>query len=414
MKYITLFWNSEKRVESFLIQTFFDICGFITVSTLSTPENKDNFNSENTFNIEYDSEDSWSWDQNCIYEESIKPELESKIAEMLFVKFINENECKLLSEIIDFYSIDVARSIYTIKVMCMSRNVRYNKTDMLDSAARTLYGVVVEMIQKLSIPLANYAIAYLADIVNEGLVKTQKVIKFLPEDLLERLEAASDAVPEVSLCLLKVSILENCSELDEKIVEVCHYVIKNFQGEAKSICEYKIGEIIRKEEGRSGLFLYEGSEKWYSRCLHDNPKDFRAIYKIAIQYEKKGCGVQTDLSKEDMHKALNQALDKHQNIIDVIEPIKEEWWYTLEVEYMYKAYFRMGNICILLNDENSALKYYHMCEDIWKNLYNNLFVKNLYNLDQIKALRICLEDKNQDIFKVLEKKKDKLKDKLNY
>lgn len=137
-----------------------------------------------------------------------------------------------------------------------------------------------------------------------------------------------------------------------------------------SFCYYKLGRYYEKIEGN-----WERAIGYYQKAYQLNSKSYRILYKIGMYYEVK--------------KEPQRALDNYKRICEILRD-KEERNYLQEkeYEYLYKTYFRMGEISREAKHYGEAIRDYYAIIELNKKLdMPNKIYEEIYGIENEKEHR---------------------------
>lgn len=421
MNNLSILWEQKQRVGSMWFQTFFDICGFFTVSRIFTAQMQDEtrktpecgeieltLTQDGTVLIRVPGTADEEY-AGCLDAGEMEPvELLCEVTRILLQKgAVTENDRQAMDRIARLYSMDITRDIYTIRGLYQNRKVVYQKTEMIKNAVNGLVNFLADILADTEEEPYRicYSMAYVSDLINEGLYKLRGDARFLSDKLLELTGRALKGSPELhTVYLLNISILLNTRELNEKVVEACNRAIENLDGIARSMSEFYLGEVLQQEDEKNRLLLYKEATGHYVSCLKDNPDEIRAMYKLAMQHERRWGLINKNRADDGEFK---QAREQYNRIIETTRKIDGQWCNTVEIEYTYKAHFRIAQMYRYFPGEDRILQQYKRCEEVWDYLKDNRFLKGLYGPD-LKGIEECLADKYSGVKEIIIKKKNKL------
>ncbi|GFH90226.1 hypothetical protein IMSAGC002_01471 [Lachnospiraceae bacterium] len=311
----------------------------------------------------------------------------------------------LLALLKNYYSEDVFRNLYTITYLYANRAFCLKKNTFMHSTLLNLAEKCEKKWDEIEREFAKpswrdiYAYLYLVNRVNEGIFKIKGFIYRHYDVLTEKLEWLKANAPNKEECLLlEAEIIRNTrrnlrDHIDayDKLQNASSYCVRLW-------ALYALGEIYRERADREYknihgdekcqilVELYEPAMEYFQRALGLKSDEYRILFKIGLQSERKSL-VDKGL--------LDDAKDKIDLIINTIENVDEKEWTSLEIEYLYKSYIRKAHIYIKRGKWEAAQCALEQTTKIWERLKRDNLIKQIYDeADEDEAIKF-LEEKYQ-------------------
>ncbi len=317
----------------------------------------------------------------------------------------DDGELRAMTELAVLYESDreIFRSLYTVSCLYFSRNIIYPEAEKLKDAARKLAAVCNDLEKELELEAdacnwrKQFAGLYLADRVNECMSKLRGY-QYRSYDVLEkRLEKLQGEIPlQEEFGLLKAEILRNTR--GSYLVHARCYREVRYEHSlgVEFYSQYALGELEQEkaDEAYKGVFgdelceimarIYEPLVPYCNKCLQIKPDEIRVLYKLGLQEERKGL---TDAA------ALTEAGRLFEELKQAILSVSEAQRTTLEFDYLYKTYIRLGNIRKLQRDYTGSRKEFRMAEEIWERMGNYFLFAEIYGAEEQKSIEGILDKK---------------------
>lgn len=309
----------------------------------------------------------------------------------------------LLALLKNYYSEDVFRNLYTITYLYANRTFCLKKNTFMHSTLLNLAEKCEKKWDEIERESAKpswrdiYAYLYLVNRVNEGIFKIKGFIYRHYDVLTEKLEWLKANAPNKEECLLlEAEIIRNTrrnlrDHIDayDKLQNASSYCVRLW-------ALYALGEIYRERADREYknihgdekcqilVELYEPAMEYFQRALGLKSEEYRILFKMGLQSERKG------LSDK---KYLDDAWEKTKLIINTIEDIEEKERTSLEFEYLYKSYVRKAHIHTKWGKWEEAKDALGQAKEIWGHLGGYSLIEQIYG-DAEKEMAIkFLEEK---------------------
>lgn len=343
----------------------------------------------------------------------------------------DEDDYAIMMQLLDIYDIRLFRELYTICCLYSSRIKGYKQEERLRDAVKAL-AVQCDTLEKNGGTQEAswrrlYAYLYLVNKANEGMFKLREYqyqALYVMQETLERLKERTQASENV--LLLEADILSNAGG-----TRVERWNIYKSLALAGSYCvSYRalcgLGELYQEEAQERYQKIpvdnlcviqaeyYESTAEQFAKALELKADAIHPLFKVALQHERKG---QSDLEELERARVMWEKLRL------VTESIPVEKRTTLEFEYLYKAFVRLGWVLKLQGKaaagrgkyEAAAKKYeaaakkYDEAEKIWETLADSRLIDEIYPEESGKVTREILEKRYEDRWRVFDYNRREIK-----
>ena len=311
----------------------------------------------------------------------------------------NEDDLKALYRLKDEYNEEIFSCLYTIGYLFANRYTEF-RNDVMRKAVNKLARCCKEKAPYLEQGSWReiYAYLYLANRVNEGMYKMRGV-QYRSHNLLSphirRVRQLRQGYEELDL--LEAEIIRN-TKISISEAETAYKKLENAGSYGVRFWAlYALGELNKERADKKYRYvydddkcviqteLYEPSMEYFAKSLEMKTDEPRIIYKLATWNEKKA------LTQD---RYLTIAEEQFRTIINEIEDISVGERNTLEFEYLFKTFLRVGHITKLRGKYEESMEYYRKANDMWDHLEDYSLFRRIYtDAEEQKSVLNILGDK---------------------
>lgn len=299
------------------------------------------------------------------------------------------------------YDFPFFQDLYTVTYLYASRFVDYSGEKMLLDVSKSLSLQSNTMEKALLLGGYSwrdiYAYLYTVNKTNEGLYKLHAYSYRSYDTLRQWIEKLKETKGfDRSAFLLEADIICNTAvNIRDSIGAYARLQDSPFYC-TRFWTLYALGECLLKSADVRYRNIYEDDDchirvelneaaiEVFTREWEMKEDEIRIIYKIALQDERRG------LSDKVF---LKPAREKFQKIVDYIDMIPEGQRTTLEFEYLYKTYMRIGYINKLEGSYMESQQAYEKAKETWEELsekyllFNDIFGEKADNAREVLNIR---------------------------